>query len=110
MILDYVKTLDYESRLKYGRDRSKFPEKTVFDIQMETSKFFQSTQTKPFCGTLGRNKIEGTVYINQRTRTVVFVNKSNSKCRTIIKMSSKQLQRLKDQNYDLFSKSIKIIV
>lgn len=55
-------------------------------------------------GSLGRNKIEGTLYINQRTRTVAFVNKSNSKCRTIIKMSDKQLQRLIDQNYYLFPK------
>ena len=102
--LDYVKTLDYKSRLKYVRDRSKLPEKTVFDMQMEASKFFRSTQTKAFSGSLGRNKIEGTLYINQRTRTVAFVNKSNSKCRTIIKMSDKQLQRLRDRNYHLFPK------
>lgn len=80
--LDYVKTLDYKSRLEYVRDRSKLPEKTVFDMQMEASKFFRSTQTKAFSGSLGRNKIEGTLYINQRTRTVAFVNKFNSKCRT----------------------------
>ena len=102
--LDYVKTLDYKSRLEYVRDRSKLPEKTVFDMQMEASKFFRSTQTKAFSGSLGRNKIEGTLYINQRTRTVAFVNKSTSKCRTIIKMSDKQLQRLRDRNYHLFPK------
>lgn len=102
--LDYVKTLDYKSRLEYIRDRSKLPEKTVFDMQMEASKFFRSTQTKAFSGSLGRNKIEGTLYINQRTRTVGFVNKSNSKCRTIIKMSDKQLQGLIDRNYHLFPK------
>lgn len=102
--LDYVKTLDYKSRLEYVRDRSKLPDKTVFDMQMEAMKFFRSTQTKAFSGSLGRNKIEGTLYINQRTRTVAFVNKSNSKCRTIIKMSDKQLQRLRDRNYHLFPK------
>ena len=102
--LDYVKTLDYKSRLKYVRDCSKLPEKTVFDMQMEASKFFRSTQTKAFFGSLGPNKIEGTLYINQRTRTVAFVNKSDSKCRTIIKMSDKQLQRLRDRNYHLFPK------
>lgn len=102
--LDYVKTLDYKSRLEYVRDRSKLPEKTVFDMQMEASKFFRSTQTKAFSGSLGRNKIEGTLYVNQRSRTVAFVNKSNSKCRTIIKMSDKQLQRLRDRNYHLFPK------
>lgn len=102
--LDYVKTLDYKSRLEYVRDRSKLPEKTVFDMQMEASKFFRSTQTKAFSGSLGHNKMEGTLYINQRTRTVAFVNKSNSKCRTIIKMSDKQLQRLRDRNYHLFPK------
>ena len=102
--LDYVKTLDYKSRLEYVRDRSKLPEKTVFDMQMEASKFFRSTQTKAFSGSLGRNKIEGTLYINQRTRTVSFVNKSNSKYRTILKMSDKQLQRLRDRNYHLFPK------
>ena len=46
--LDYVKTLDYKSRLKYVRYRSKLPETTVFDMQMEASKFFRSTQTKSF--------------------------------------------------------------
>jgi len=102
--LDYVKTLDYKSRLEYVRDRSKLPEKTVFDMQMEASKFFRSTQTKAFSGSLGRNKIEGTLYINQRTRTVSFVNKSNSKYRTIIKMSREQLQDLRDRNYHLFPK------
>jgi hypothetical protein len=102
--LDYVKTLDYKSRLEYVRDRSKLPEKTVFEMQMEASKFFRSTQTKAFSGSLGRNKIEGTLYINERTRTVAFVNKSNSKCRTIIKMSDKQFQRLKNRNYHLFPK------
>lgn len=102
--LDYVKTLDYKSRLEYVRDRSKLPEKTVFDMQMEARKFFRSTQTKAFSGSLGRNKIEGTLYINQRTRTVAFVNKPNSKCRIIIKMSDKQLQRLRDRNYNLFPK------
>ena len=73
-------------------------------MQMEASKFFRSTQTKAFSGSLGRNKIEGTLYVNQRSRTVAFVNKSNSKCRTIIKMSDKQLQRLRDRNYHLFPK------
>ena len=103
--LDYVKTLDYKSRLEYVRDRSKLPEKTVFDMQMEASKFLRSTQISSFfSGSLGCNKIEGTLYINQRTRTVAFVNKSNSKCRTIIKMSDKQLQRLRDRNYHLFPK------
>ena len=102
--LDYVKTLDYKSRLEYVCDRSKLPEKTVFDMQMEASKFFRSTQTKAFSGNSGRNKIEGTLYVNQRSRTVAFVNKSNSKCRTIIKMSDKQLQRLRDRNYHLFPK------
>jgi len=100
--LDYAKTLDYKSRLEYVRDRSKLPEKTVFDMQMEASKFFRSTQTKAFSGSLGRNKIEGTLYINQRTRTVAFVNKYNSKWRPIIQMSDKQLQRLRDRNYHLF--------
>ena len=71
---------------------------------MEASKFFRSTQTKAFSGSLGRNKIEGTVYINQRTRTVAFVNKPDRKCRTVIKMSDRQLQRLKDRNYHLFPK------
>ena len=71
-------------------------------MQMEASKFFRSTRTKGFSGSLGRNKIEGTIYVNQRSRTVAFVNKSNSKCRTIIKMSDEQLQRLRDRNYHLF--------
>lgn len=100
--LDYVKSLDYKSRLEYVRDRSKLPEKTIFDLQMEASKFFRSTQTKHFRGCLGRNKIQGTLYINQRTQTVAFVNDSNSVCRTIIKISDKQLQRLRDRNYHLF--------
>ena len=73
-------------------------------MQMEASKFFESTQTKAFSGSLGRNKIEGTLYINQPTRTVAFVNKSNSKYRTIIKMSREQLQDLRDRNYHLFPK------
>lgn len=73
-------------------------------MQMEASKFFRSTQTKAFSRSLGRNKIEGTLYRNQRTRTVAFVNKSNSKCSTIIKMSDKQLQCLRDRNYHLFPK------
>lgn len=87
--LDYVKTLEYKSRLEYVRDRSKLPEKTVFDMQIEASKFFRSTQTKAFSGNLGRKKIEGNLYINQRTRTVTFVNKFNSKCSSIIKMLDK---------------------
>ena len=100
--LDYVKSLDYKSRLEYVRDPSKLPEKTVFAMQMEASKFFRSTQTEHFRGCLGRNKIQGTVYINKRTRTVAFVNESNSVCRTIIKMSPDQLDRLKDRDYHLF--------
>lgn len=102
--LEYVKILDYKSQLKYVRDRSKLSEKTVFDMQMEASKFFRSTQTKAFSRNLGCNKIERTFYINQRTRTVAFVNESNFKCRTIIKMSDKQLQRFRDRNYHLFPK------
>jgi hypothetical protein len=102
--LRYVKSLDYKSRLKYVRDRSKLPEKTIFDMQMEASKFFRSTQTKAFSGSLGRNKIEGILYVNERSLTVAFVNKSNSKCRTIIKMSNEQLQDLRDRNYHLFPK------
>lgn len=58
LALDYVKTLNYKSRLEYVRDRSKLPEKIVFDMQMEASKFFRSTQTKAFSGSLERNKIE----------------------------------------------------
>ena len=58
-------------------------------MQMEASKFFGSTQTKAFSGSLERNKIEGTLYINQPTRTVAFVNKSNSKYKTIIKVLDK---------------------
>lgn len=102
--LNYVKTLSYKDRLKYVRDRTKLPERTIFEMQMEASKFFRSTQTKAFSGTLGKNKIEGTIYINRRTRTVAFVNKSNSKCRTIIKMSNRQLERLENRNYHLFPK------
>ena len=89
--LDYVKTLDYKSRLEYVRDRSKLPKKTIFDMQREAMKFFRSAQTKAFSGSLERHKMEGTLYINQRTRTVAFVNKSNSKCRTVIKMSALEL-------------------
>jgi hypothetical protein len=102
--LDYVKTLDYKSRLEYVRDFNNLPEKTIFDMQMEASKFFRSTQTKAFSGSLGRNKIEGTVYINERSRTVAFVNKSDRKCRTVINMSKQQLKRLEDRNYHLFPK------
>jgi hypothetical protein len=68
-------------------------------MQMEASKFFRSIQTKPLSRSLGRNKIEGTLYINERTQTIPFVNKSDSKCRTIIKMSYKQLQRFEDRRY-----------
>ena len=58
--------------------------KLYFICSIEASKFFLSTQTKSFYKSLERNKIKGTFYINQRTRTVAFVNKSNSKCKTII--------------------------
>jgi hypothetical protein len=102
--LDYVKTLDYKYRLDYVRYLNNLPEKIILDMQMEASKFFRSTQTKAFSGNLGPNKIEGTVYINQRTRTVGFVNKFDRKSGTVIKMSHKQLQRLKDRNYHLFPK------
>lgn len=64
-------------------------------MQMEVSKFFRSIQTKAFSGSLARNKIEGTLYINQHILTIAVVNKSNSKCKTIIKMSDKQFQRLR---------------
>jgi hypothetical protein len=75
-------------------------------MQMEAMKFFRSTQTKAFSGSLGRNKIEGTLSINQRTRTVAFVNKSNSKCRTIIKMSDKQLCGLQTASASSNSKKV----
>ena len=73
-------------------------------MQMEASKFFRSTQTKAFYGSLRLNKIKKTFCINQRTRTVAFVTKSNSKFNTIMTMSDKQFQRLKDRNYHLFPK------
>ena len=65
---------------------------------MEASKFFRSTQTKAFSGSLGINKIQGTIYINNATKTVVFANKYNSKCTIIIKMSERQIKRLKIRN------------
>lgn len=87
--LNYVKTLDYKYKLEYIRDRSKLLEKTIFNMQMEVSKFFQSTQTKVFSGSLERNKIKKTFYINQHIRIVAFVDKSNSKCKIITKVSNK---------------------
>ena len=100
--LEHVKTLSYEERLKYVRDRANLPEKTVFEMQLEASKFFRASTTHSFEGSLGRNKIPGTVYINEKTNTVAFVNKSDSNCRTFIKVSDKQLQRLRKRNYQLF--------
>ncbi len=100
--LAYVKGLDYRLRLRYVRDRSKLPERIISDMQMEASKFFRSTRTKAFSGSLGRNKIKGTIYINELTKTVAFVNDSNSDCRTILPMSRPQIQRLRDQGYRLF--------
>ena len=41
--LDYVRTLDYKFQLEYIRDTNNLPEKTIFDMQMEASKFFRST-------------------------------------------------------------------
>lgn len=42
--LEYVKSLGQNSRLEYVLDRSKLPEKTVFDIQMQASKFFNTNK------------------------------------------------------------------
>jgi hypothetical protein len=102
--LEYVKSLnkDYRKRLEYVRDRNKLPDKTVLDMQREAANFFRASQTKAFPGRLGRKRIEGTVYINEQQMTVAFVNRSDSKCRTFIKMSDKQLERLRDRDYLLF--------
>jgi hypothetical protein len=103
--LEYVKKLDYKDRLKYVRDRSKLSEKTIFEMQWEACKFFRSTKTEGFDGTLGLNKIKGRIYINNETSTVAFVDKSNSQCRSFVKMSAEQLRRLRARNYHIFPNS-----
>jgi hypothetical protein len=101
--LQYVKSLkDYQARLKYVRDPSKLPEETVLTMQMKLIQFFQSKQTEAFPGYLGKNRIEGTLYIDKRQRVVAFVNKSDSKCRTFVKMSERQLENLEERRYIIF--------
>ena len=77
--LDYVKTLDYKSRLKYVSNCNKLPQKTAFDMQMEASKFFWSIQTKVLSGSLGRNKIERTLLQKVLTRKIFGKNLESTK-------------------------------
>ena len=90
--LPYVKSLnDYKSRLKYLRNPDNLPEETVCEMQLAAKKFYESPDTKAFPGTLGKNKIKGTVYVQESTGIVGFVNESNDISRTNVKMSEKQL-------------------
>jgi len=85
--IEYLMFLDIQSRLEHVRDRNNLTNKTIMEMQMEAINFFGSPQTKSFSGTLGQNKIRGTVYINEQTNTLAFVNKHNRECRTLIIMS-----------------------
>lgn len=71
----------------------------------EVSKVLRLSGTEAHPGILGRNKIKGTVYVNKTRRIVIFVNESDSKCRTFIKASGRQLESLEKRKYHLFPKA-----
>lgn len=100
--LAHLQKLPYNTRLAYLRDRSKLPETVVHKLMHKVSKVLRSSTTKAHSGCLGKTKIPGKVYVNLRSRIVVFVNDSNSEVRTYVRMSAQQLDRLKLRGYHLF--------
>lgn len=99
--MDAVDKLSYEERLAFLRNPENLPDEYVHRLMYETGKILRASSTKPHPAVLGKNQIPGKVYVNQRTRMVVFVNKDGD-VRTFICASQRQLDRLEARNWHLF--------
>ena len=100
--IDYVKTLSYEDRLEYVRNKDNLPDELVYQMQDEVLEFFTDPETVLVPGFLGKYKEEGTVFINLKMNKVGFRDNPNYKCRTALKMSDKKIRRLAETDFHLF--------
>jgi len=100
--INYVKTLSYEDRLEYVRNKDNLSDELVYQMQDEVLEFFTDPETILVPGFLGKYKEEGTVFINLKMNKVGFRDNSNYKCRTALKMSDKKIRRLAETDFHLF--------
>ena len=71
-------------------------------MQDEVLKFLTHPKTILVPGFVGKNKVEGTVFINLEMNKVGFRNYSNSRCRTAMSMSDDKIRRLVETDFHLF--------
>lgn len=106
--LKHVKRLSRSEKAKYVLDPKNLPQDLVHQIQDELLKFFTDKTVIISPGTIGPNKVEGTIFVKplwrDRKSLVGFRNYNNSEYRTIVLMSETQVRTLIATGFHLFPK------
>lgn len=106
--VNYVKGLSRPEKAKYVLDPKNLPQDLVHQMQDELLKFFTDEKVIIAPGTIGPNKIEGTIFIKPLYKNgkslVGFRNYNNSEYRTIVLMSEPQVRTLIATDFHLFPK------
>lgn len=106
--LNHVKGLSRPEKTKYVLDPNNLPQDLVHQMQDELLEFFTDKKVIIAPGTIGPNKIEGSIFIlplwKNGKSLVGFRNYNNSEYRTIVLMSEPQVRRLIATDFHLFPK------
>lgn len=106
--LNHVKGLSRPEKTKYVLDQNNLPQDLVHQMQDELLEFFTDKKVIIAPGTIGPNKIEGSIFIlplwKNGKSLVGFRNYNNSEYRTIVLMSEPQVRRLIATDFHLFPK------
>ena len=104
--LNYVKGLSRPEKAEYVLDPKNLPQDLVHQMQDELLKFFTDKAVIAASGTIGPNKVEGTIFIKPLWKNgkslVGFRNYNNSEYRTIVLMSKTQVRNLITTDFHLF--------
>lgn len=99
--MQYAQSLSYNDRRAYFRNVDVLPNETVEELMMEMGANVADQNSRPFKGTIGPYRIEGTLLINSTTRRVYFFDKRNNQFRTVVDQSVPQMQKLSENNFHL---------
>lgn len=106
--INHVKRLSRQQKAEYVLDPKNLPQDLVHQMQDELLKFFTDSRVIMAPGTIGPNRIEGTVFVKTLYKDgkslVGFRNSSNSEYRTIVLMSEPQVRNLIANDFHLFPK------
>lgn len=97
-----IQNLPYKEKLEFLRDRKNLPDAVVDDVRDRILEIMTAEDTIISPGWIGYEKIEGTLFVNLRTNTVVFRDYNGYRVRTALTMEDEDIMEIVNRNFHLF--------